>query len=64
LASLLAHDGRNAVRTVHQVATTRHLLYLIDKNYAFALEAFHHVPIVNNLVKHVERRAKEFDRPV
>jgi hypothetical protein len=60
----LPNDRRDAVRAVHQVTSARHFVHVIDEHHAFVLESLYDVPIVNDLVKYIQRRAEHGDRPI
>src|SRR5262249_9940838 len=47
----------HAVRTEHRDGAGRNFRQFFDKMRALGLEAFHHVPVVHDLVAHVDRRA-------
>ena len=57
VARLRAHRGRHAVRGEHQQRTLGHLVGVVDEDRAALLERLDDVPVVDDLLAHVDGRA-------
>ncbi|CAB4954222.1 unannotated protein [freshwater metagenome] len=62
LGSLGVHRGRHAVGGEHHGAAFRHLLDLVDEDGPRRLESLNYVPVVHDLLAHVNRRTVEVER--
>ena len=61
-ARRLAHRGRDAVRAEDQERALGHLGGLVDEDRALRAQLVDHVPVVHDLVAHVDRRAEARER--
>ena len=57
VARLRVHRGRDAVGGEHQQRALGHLVGLVDEDRAALLERLDDVPVVDDLLAHVDRRA-------
>ena len=55
---LFADGGRDTMGTIDRTLTGGDLVELFDKDRTFLLELLNHVPVVDDLFPHVNRRAK------
>ena len=61
LAGFRLHGARHAMRREDDRAGGRHFAQLIDEDRAERAQALHDVPVVNDLVTHVDRRSEQLD---
>ena len=56
----LAHRGRHAMRAEDEERALRHVRRIVDEDRALGAQALHDVPVVDDLVAHVDRRVRSF----
>ena len=58
----VAHRGRNAVGAEDYARARRHFVQFLDENRSGAAQLVHHVPVVDDLLAHVNGSAIEVQR--
>ena len=63
LRRLLPHRARYAVGAENQGGAVGHFVQMFDKDRAASAQIIHHKAVMHDLVAHVDRCAKQFQRP-